>query len=59
MTTPVNHEVAFVKAFIPNPRQERFLEIIANRKKRAKLLTEFAHFTALNPKFMVEIPSNQ
>ena len=59
MATPVNHEEAFVRAFIPNHRQERFLGIIANRKKRAKLLTELAHFKALNPKFMVEIPSNQ
>jgi hypothetical protein len=59
MANPVNHEEAFVKAFIPNQRQERFLGIIASRKKRAKLLTELAHFNALNPKFMVEIPSNQ
>ncbi len=44
MTDPVNHEEAFVKAFIPNHRQERFIEIIANRKKRAKLLIELAHF---------------
>ena len=59
MTTSVNHEEALVKAFIPAHRQERFLEIIAKPKKRARLLTELSHFKALNPKFMVAIPSNQ
>lgn len=59
MTISVNHEEALVKAFIPAHRQERFLEIIARPKKRAKLLTELSHFKALNPKFMVEIPSYQ
>ena len=59
MADSVNHEEAFVKAFIPAHRQERFLEIIAKPKKRAKLLTELSHFKALNPKFMFSIPPNQ
>src|SRR5713226_3336643 len=58
MADLVNHEEALVKAFIPAHRQERFLEII-EPKKRAKLLTQLSHFKALNPKFMVAIPSNQ
>jgi hypothetical protein len=59
MADSVNHEEALVRAFIPAQRQERFLEIIAKPKKRANLVTELAHFKALNPKFMVAIPSNQ
>ena len=59
MTNSANHDEALVKAFIPAHRQERFLEIIAKPKKRAQLLTELSHFTALNPKFMVAIPPNQ
>lgn len=59
MTSAVNHEEALVRAFIPSHRQERFLEIIAKPKKRAKLLNELSHFKALNPKFMVAIPPNQ
>jgi hypothetical protein len=59
MADSVNHEEALVRAFIPAQRQERFLEIIAKPKKRAKLLAELAHFKALNPQFMVAIPSNQ
>jgi hypothetical protein len=59
MSPSIDHEEALVKAFIPAHRQERFLEIIAKPKKRAKLLTELSHFKALNPKFKVAIPSNQ
>jgi hypothetical protein len=59
MPNSVNHEEALVRAFIPPHRQERFLEIIAKPKKRAKLLTQLYHFDDLNPKFMVAIPPNQ
>lgn len=59
MTTSINHEEALIKAFIPRHRQERFLEIIAKPKKRAKLLAELYHFKALDPKFRVDVPANQ
>ena len=59
MSNSVNHEEALVKAFIPRHRQERFLEIIAKPKKRAKLLKELYHFDDLNPECMVAIPPNQ
>ena len=59
MASSLNHEEALIKAFIPTHRQERFLEIIAKPKKRAKLLTQLYHFDDLNPKFMVAIPPSQ
>jgi len=59
MPNSVKHEEALVKAFIPPHRQERFLEIIAKPKKRAKLLTQLYHFDDLNSKYMVAIPPNQ
>jgi hypothetical protein len=59
MADSVNHEEALVKAFIPAHRQERFLEIIAKPKKRAKLLNDLSHFKAFNPQFMVAVPPNQ
>lgn len=55
----IKQEEALVKAFIPAHRQERFLEIIAKPKKRTKLLAGLSHFKALNPQFMIAIPSNQ
>ena len=59
MSNSVNHEEALVKAFIPSHRQERFLEIIAKPKKRARLLSQFYHFDDLHPRWMVAIPPNQ
>ncbi len=59
MAALVNHEEALVKAFIPSHRQERFLEIVANPKKRAKFIKQLYHFDDLNPKFMVSILPNQ
>jgi len=58
MADSINHEEALAKAFIPAQRQERFPEIIAKPKKRPKLLKELSHSKALNPQFMVAIPSN-
>jgi hypothetical protein len=59
MASHLNHEEALIKAFIPTHRQERFLEIIAKPKKRAKFLTQLYHFDDLNPKFMIAIPPRQ
>jgi hypothetical protein len=55
----MNHEEALVKAFIIPVRQERYLEFLKSQKKRAKFIAELAHFKHLNPKFVVDIPSNQ
>jgi len=56
----MNHEEALIKAFIDPRKTERYLEIMANPKKRAKFTKDLAHFKALNPKFMVSIlPSQQ
>jgi hypothetical protein len=59
MSLPTNHEQALVKAFIDPNRTERYLEFITSPKKRVKLIKELAHFKALNPAFMVPIPTNQ
>ncbi|MGA9353884.1 MAG: hypothetical protein WBV46_09360, partial [Terriglobales bacterium] len=55
----MNHEDALIKAFIDPRRVERYLEIIANPKKRAKFTKELAHFKALDPAVMVSIPPSQ
>jgi hypothetical protein len=55
----MNHEEALLKAFIDPNRTARYLEFIASPKKRVKLIKELAHFKALNPAFMVGIPTNQ
>ena len=59
MNIAMNHEEALLRAFIDPNRTERYLEFIASPKKRVKLIKELAHFKALNPAFMVGIPTNQ
>jgi hypothetical protein len=55
----MNHEEALIKAFIDPRRVERYLEIIANPKKRAKFTKDLAHFKSLDPAAMVTIPPSQ
>jgi hypothetical protein len=56
---PMNSEEALLKAFVNPSQADRYLEFLANPKKRMKLLKRLAHFKALNPKFMATIPPNQ
>ena len=56
---PMNHEEALINAFVKPSQVERYLESVARPKKRMKLTKSLAHFKALNPEFMVSIPSNQ
>jgi hypothetical protein len=55
----MNHEEAAIKAFIIPTRQDRYLGFLSNPKRRAKFTSEFSHFKALNPKFLVQIPPSQ
>jgi len=45
---PNNHEVSFIKFFIAKERQERFLALVENKKKRKKLRLLLAHSLVLN-----------
>jgi hypothetical protein len=55
----MNHEEALIRAFIDPRRTERYLEIIANPKKRSKFTKDLAHFKALDPAVTVAIPTSQ
>ena len=44
-----NHEEAFIKAFVEPSRQERFLLLLGNERKRRKFIAEFDH---LRPRFL-------
>lgn len=52
-----NHEEAFVKGFIDDSRQERFLGFLGDAKKRRKLIGEFDHLKSgfLNREFMIPL----
>jgi hypothetical protein len=52
----MNHEEHLIRAFFPPTKRERYLEMIANPKKRRKFLRELAHFKSLDPSFCVALP---
>lgn len=52
----VNHEEQLIKAFLVPTKRERYLEMIANPKKRKKFLLELAHFKALDPRYSFAVP---
>jgi len=47
----IEHEDSFIKAFILPTRQERFLTLISNAKKRSKFTAELGHFRWFDPAF--------
>ncbi len=44
------HEIGFIKSFVVKEKQERFLSLIQNKKKRKKLRLLLAHNIVLNEK---------
>jgi hypothetical protein len=52
----VNHQEELVRAFFVPTKRERYLEIIANPKKRKKFLRELAHFKDLDPRWHFDLP---
>ena len=55
----VEHEPAFVKAFIVRAKQERYLELLSKPKRRQAVLDSLAHFSDLDPRFQVPIPPSE
>src|SRR5262245_47506451 len=52
-------EQAFVKAFILPARRSRWLELLASKKGRERLVKRLCHECPLDPRFAHLIPSNQ
>jgi hypothetical protein len=52
----MNHEEALVKAFFEPSKRERYLEMLANPKKRKKFLRELPHFKSLDPRRCFTLP---
>ncbi len=51
-----NQEAAFVKAFIVKDRQERYLQLLANPKRRREILDRFNHNLDFDPKYAAVVP---
>lgn len=55
----MNYEEELVKAFFVPTKRERYLEMVAQPKKRQKFLRELAHFKALDQRYCVVITSSE
>ncbi len=59
MTTPRDyHEYQLVRNFFLPHRQSRYLELLADPKRRPEILKEFAHFKDLDPQWAELLPAN-
>jgi hypothetical protein len=59
MSTPIEHEKALVRAFIIPQRQSRYLQLLANPRRRGDVTRELAHFKHVDTRFAVSIAPSQ
>ena len=52
-------EESLIRTFVAPERQSRLLALLSNPKRRRKLTGGLAHFHALDPRCVVEIPPQQ
>jgi hypothetical protein len=50
-----DEEEALIRSFAISSKQDRFLEMLANPKRRAKATAQLAHFAWLDPRWIVPI----
>jgi hypothetical protein len=55
----MDHEVSFVKAFLKREKWARYLQLLANRKRRGEILVRLNHKLDYLPAFAVEVPDDQ
>jgi hypothetical protein len=55
----MNHEEAFVSAFIVPDKQSRYLLLLASRKRRDVFLDRLNHHLDYDPAFAVRVPPEQ
>ena len=50
------YEEATIRAFVIREKQERFIYLLANPKRRQKFIKELGHFRWFDPRFAVAVP---
>ena len=55
----MDHETALVKAFIKREKWARYLQLLANRKRRKEILIRLNHNLDYLPAYAVEVPADQ
>ncbi|HJU84727.1 MAG TPA: hypothetical protein VJ600_10985 [Holophagaceae bacterium] len=55
----MDHEEAFAKAFLPSEKRARFIQYLANPKRRREILSRLDHDLPYLPAFATEVPGEQ
>lgn len=55
----MDHETAFVKAFIKREKWARYLQLLANRRRREEILVRLNHKLDYLPALATEVPEDQ
>lgn len=55
----MNHEEAFAKAFLPSEKRARFIQHLADPRKRREMLTHLNDDLPYMPGFAMEVPGHQ
>ena len=53
-----SHEALFVRSFVTEAKQKRFLQLLSSKKGRAKLRQNLAHYVSFQEKFAKPIPAS-
>lgn len=56
---PAGHEEAFAKAFLLSAKRARFIQFLANPRRRQEALDRLGHGLPLLPALVREVPGNQ
>jgi hypothetical protein len=57
MAPDLEHEAAFIRAFIAPTKRERLVELLGKPKRRRDVLSTLYHFADLDPRFIRSIPA--
>jgi poly(A) polymerase Pap1 len=55
MAPDLEHEAAFIRAFIAPTKRERLVELLGKPKRRRDVLSTLYHFADLDPRFIRSI----
>ena len=56
LTNQNEHETAFIRSFIVKEKQKRWLQLLANPKRRTAITGRLYHQPDLDPQFMTRVP---
>lgn len=59
MTGSVDHEAAFARAFLPSEKRARFIQVLAQPRRRQEMLAQLDGHLPFLPAFATAVPGDQ